>query len=549
MKISTKIISLISLLLIVLAVNGVISFGLLKSVSSELHGVVKKDVALMQTVTTVTKHQLQKAIIFERLRRIAEELAYQQVSPARKEHLLFHTQLARKDFDALAKEGAINIVNSKMLISESLRSVKSSKTRDDLERVADILKEIEKAHIHYDAMAGQIFGMVKEGHYDISVEDIDQIHSDERKLSNELEKLLTQVQTFAKTSEMNAKNYELTTEEFLWVVFIFSFLTGMGLALSIVSGINRPMRQLLKATHEIGGGNLKIKLPESSRDELGELSREFNRMSAQLSDARGRLEEQSKELQSNLDLITQQKKDLEKVNHELDRFVHTVSHDIRSPLMGIAWYGDFLKNHHFTLLDKKGQDSINGVCRGVERANALINDLLALTRISRVRNPYQSCAIGRLIDDVTATLEYKLRQNKVELTVQPEMPVIVCDPIKVKELFLNLLTNAIKFSSGRADVQPKISVRFLETENECEFIVKDNGIGIAPQSHDEVFAMFKRLDVSEKFEGTGAGLSIAKSVVDDHGGRIWIVSDVGLGAEFHFTIPKGLKQLDATSES
>ncbi len=549
MKISTKIIALISLLLVVLAVNGIISFGLLKSVSSELHGVVKKDVALMQTVTTVTKHQLQKAVIFERLRRIAEELAYQQVSPARKEHLLFHTQLARKDFDALAKEGAINIVNSKQLITESLRSVKSPRTQEDLVRVQDILKEIEKAHIHYDAMAGQIFEAVREGRYEISVEDIDQIHSDERKLSNELEKLLTQVQTFAKTSEINARNYELTTEEFLWVVFIFSFLVGMGLALSIVSGINRPMRQLLKATHEIGGGNLEIKLPEASRDELGELSREFNRMSSQLSEARRRLEEQSEELRSNLDLMAQQKKDLEKVNHELDRFVHTVSHDIRSPLMGIAWYGDFLKNHHFELLDKKGQDSINGVCRGVERANALINDLLALTRISRVKNPYAPCETGKLIEDVTATLEYKLRQNKVDLSVQPGMPVIVCDPIKVKELFLNLMTNAIKFSSGRPDVQPAISIRFVETDAHCEFIVKDNGIGIAPKDHDEVFAIFKRLQGAEKFEGTGAGLSIAKSVVDDHGGRIWIVSDVGQGAEFHFTIPRGLKQLEATSES
>ena len=540
MKISSKIMSLIVILLAVLAVNGVISFRLLKGVGQELQTVVKKDLVLMETSTSVTKHQLQKAIIFERLRRIAEELAYQPVTPARKEHLVFHAKLARNDFDALAKEGAINIVNGKLLVDDSIRNAKNAKTREDLDRVAAVLKEIEKAHIHYDAMAGEAFNAVKEGRYEISPEDINQIHTDERKLSNELEKLLNEVQSFTQKSMANAKEYEKTTELVLWSIFILSLLVGLGLALSIIRSINRPLVSLLKATHEIGGGNLSVKLDETSRDELGDLSREFNRMSAQLSEAREKLEEQSKVLRYNLDLTAQQKKDLEKVNQELDRFVHTVSHDIRSPLMGIAWYADFLKNHHYEGLDQKGRDSIEGICRGVDRANALIKDLLDLTRISRIRNPYQRSSVKALVDDVMANLDYKIKQNNVDLKVPADLPEIICDPIKLKEVFLNLFTNAIKFASGRAAIQPVIQMQVKESSEAYEFIVKDNGIGIAPEHHQEIFDIFKRLDASEKYEGTGAGLSIVKSVIDDHGGMIWVISDVGQGAEFHFTIPKGL---------
>jgi signal transduction histidine kinase len=330
-------------------------------------------------------------------------------------------------------------------------------------------------------------------------------------------------------------------------VFLLSLAFGLILAWSIISSINRPLAGLLKATHLIGGGDLSVKIDESKRNELGELSHEFNRMSARLAEAMAVLEAQRRELQANYDLTAQQKKDLEKVNEELDRFVHTVSHDIRSPLMGIAWYADFLKTHYYSILEKKGQDSIDGVCRGVDRANALINDLLTLTRIWRVRNPYQIVSAQLVMEDVIATLDYKIKQADVLLHVQPDLPVMVCDPIKIKEVFLNLMTNAIKFSSGRPGIRPIVHVEGREMIDGFEFVVRDNGIGIAPEHHKEVFDIFKRLDTAQKYEGTGAGLSIVKSVVEDHGGKIWIVSAPGSGSEFHFTIPRSL-EISASAE-
>ena len=541
MKISLKVIFLVSVLLTFLAVDGFIGHSLLKRMGRELQGVVGKDVALMQAATAITRSQLQKAVVFERVRRIAEELAYQQTTPARRDYLVSFTVREKANFEELAKTGAINIVNGKDLINNNLHLLKDGSARKDLEKVANILKEIERAHIHYDALVDQMFVMIASGKYELSGEDVAQLHRDENKLSTELKSLLTEIERLTNQSLAKSGKYENTAEAILWVALGVSLFVGLILAFWIIYSIDGPLKTLVKATQDVGAGKLDIKLKDSSRDEIGDVSRAFNIMARQVTESKQALERQSEVLRHNLELTEAQKKDLEKVNRELDRFVQTVSHDIRSPLMGISWYADFLKNHHYEILDAKGKECLEGVCRGVGRANALIKDLLALTRISRVRNPYEYVQISALVDEVVGNLEYKLKQNNVDLHIQKSMPAIICDGIKIKEVFLNFLTNAIKFSSGNPDVQPRVDVGYKENVDSYEFMIRDNGIGIAPENHEEIFAIFKRVDTSDKYEGTGVGLGIVKSVIDDHGGKIWIESDLGKGATFHFTIPKGLE--------
>lgn len=541
MKISAKIISLVVVFLSIIALDGVISHQLLKRMGGELKGVVNKDVTLMQTATAITRLQLQKVIIFERVRRISEELAYQETTSARKEHLFFQTKLSQTDFNSLAKEGALNIVNAKILLDESLKEVLEPDVKDQFQRLAVILKEIEKAHIHYDALAGDSFSMILNKKYEFSQDDLAQIHRDERKLTTELQKLVEAVQKFTQASLGKAAHYERAAERILWVILLISLLISLFLAVSIIRAIAHPLKDLVKAAERVGAGDLNICLQERGRDEFGELSRAFNQMSRQLAESKDELETQQKILQKNLDITEKQKKDLQKVNHELDQFVHTVSHDIRSPLMGIAWYADFLKKQQYAELGPKGRDSVDGLIRGVDKANALIRDLLTLTRLSRVNNPYQIVDIASLLNDVATTLEYKIKETHTDLQIQAYYPQIVCDGIKLKEVFLNLITNAIKFSFKQKDKHPQVVIGYCDAIDAHEFFVKDNGIGIDPKHHQEIFDIFKRLDTAESYEGTGAGLSIVKTIVEDHGGKIWLFSEVGKGAEFHFSIPKGLR--------
>lgn len=540
MRISSKIFVIVLVFMALLLLDGILGQQLLHRVGGELRVVVSRDVVLMQSATAITRDQLQKGVVFERIRRIAEELAYQQISSARKEHLFFHLKLAKKDLDDLAKSGALSIVNAKVLISEQSSDSARSFGRDDLDKISSVLKEIEKAHIHYDALIGDIFRMFDTGKYEISAEDLSQIHRDERKLSTELQNLMGAVDKFTKTSLSNARKYDKTARTIFWAITGISLLAGILLAMWVIRSINTPLQRLVSAAHQIGAGSLEVDLQLSARDEIGDVSRAFETMVRNLKDSQMRLEEKRKELQANLELTEHQKKDLEKVNRELDRFVQTVSHDIRSPLMGVVWYADYLKTHYGEKMDRKGQESLEGVCRSVDRANALIKDLLDLTRLSRVRNPYAFVEPLILIDEVLANLEYKIKQNKVNVKVHPSMPIILCDGIKIKEVFLNLMTNAIKFSSGGSQ-QPYVEVYYRDAIESHEFVVKDNGIGIAPKDHDDIFGIFKRLDTSGKYEGTGAGLSIVKNIIDDHGGKVWVVSDIGQGSEFHFSIPKALE--------
>lgn len=541
MKISSKIFLLVSVFLGITAFNGLLSHQLLKRMGGELKGVVDKDVTLMQTATAITRLQLQKAVIFERIRRISEELAYQETNTARKEHLFFQTKLAQTNFNEFAKEGALNIVNAKILIDESLKEPLEPDVKVEFKKLAETLREIEKAHIHYDALAGDLFTIILNKKYEFSPDDLGQIHRNERKLTTELQNLVEAVQKFTKASLLKANNYERTAERTLWAILIISLLISLLLAVSIIQAIARPLKDLVKAAQRVGEGYLDIHLQDNRRDEFGELSRTFNQMALQLADTKKKLEAQQKILQENLDITEKQKWDLQKVNHELDQFVHTVSHDIRSPLMGISWYADFLKKQYYQELGDKGRDSVDGVIRGVDRANALIRDLLTLTRLSRVNNPYELVSISLLLNDVATTLEYRIKETHTDLQIQANVPEIICDGIKLKEVFLNLITNAIKFSSKNTENHPKVIVGYIDAIDAHEFFVKDNGIGIDPKHHQEIFDIFKRLDTAEHYEGTGAGLSIVKNIVEDHGGRVWVFSEMGDGAEFRFSIPKNLR--------
>lgn len=540
MKISLKVVVIVLVFIGILIVNGILSHQLLSRMGGELSGVVNRDVVLMQSASAITRDQLQKGVVFERIRRIAEELAYQQTTPARKEHLLFHLKLGKANLDDLAKEGALSIMNARSLVTAGQSTRVSLQKMGELTKVAAVLKEIEKAHIHYDALISNTFRMFNDGRYELTTEDLAQIHRDERKLTTELQNLIDSIDKFTKLSLANARDYEKTAEHVLLAAIFISLMAGLGMALWIIRAINDPLKKQVDAAHRIGAGQLDIHLNENTNDEIGEVSRAFNIMTRQLIESKTRLEEQHRELERNLELTDLQKKDLEKVNRELDRFVQMVSHDIRSPLMGVVWYADFLKTHYGEKLDDKGRESLEGVCRSVDRANALIKDLLELTRISRVRNPYAFIDPLILLDEVVSGLDYMIKLNQVDVHLQPNMPMVICDSIKIREVFQNLITNAIKFSSGPGK-HPRIDVTYHDGISVHEFIVKDNGIGIDPRHHDEIFAIFKRLDVSGKYEGTGAGLSIVQNVVSDHGGKVWVASEVGQGSEFHFTIPKALE--------
>ncbi len=240
----------------------------------------------------------------------------------------------------------------------------------------------------------------------------------------------------------------------------------------------------------------------------------------------------------NLEEISRQKKDLEKLNQELDRFVHTVSHDIAGPLTTIIGYAAFLEKKYSQLLDEQGRDCINGVRKGATRLNVLIKDMLELTKMSRVKNPYSRVAVQEIVGAAIANCDFIVRQSNADIKIEGRLPEIVCDRIKITAVFFNLISNALKFA--KSNERPVIKISWKENPREYVFYVEDNGIGIDQPHHQEIFNIFKRLHPAEQYGGSGVGLTIVKAALEDHGGRIRVESMLGQGAKFIFTIPKNL---------
>ena len=241
---------------------------------------------------------------------------------------------------------------------------------------------------------------------------------------------------------------------------------------------------------------------------------------------------------ANLEHISRQKKDLEKLNKELDRFVHTVSHDIAGPLTTIVGYAAYLEGHYSKQLDEKGQDCISGVRKGATRLNGLIKDMLELTRMSRIKNPYSRVSIREVIDAAIANCDFMIRQTNAQVKVEGNLPEIVCDRIKITAVFFNLINNALKFAKPQE--RPVIKISWNETPKEHEFYVQDNGIGIDPLHHQEIFDIFTRLHPPDQYGGSGVGLAIVRAALEDQRGRVRVESTPGQGAKFVFSIPKNL---------
>ena len=144
-----------------------------------------------------------------------------------------------------------------------------------------------------------------------------------------------------------------------------------------------------------------------------------------------------------------------------------------------------------------------------------------------------------MLDDVRRDMAFALEERKVDLRIQPELPTITCEPIRLKQVFENLTSNAIKFNDKP---QPVVEVACEEDDGFYTFSVRDNGIGIDKRHHQKIFQMFQRLGSREEHEGTGAGLTICKKIVEAHGGKVWVESKPGEGSTFSFTIPKARRQ-------
>lgn len=225
--------------------------------------------------------------------------------------------------------------------------------------------------------------------------------------------------------------------------------------------------------------------------------------------------------------------ELEASNKELEQFAYVASHDLQEPLRMVVSYLQLLERRYKEKLDESAVEFIDYAVDGAKRMQTLINDLLAYSRVGTKGKSFEECDVNEVVNRVLNTLQLSITDQQAEVTCD-ELPVVKADAGQLGQLFQNLISNGLKFQNENP---PRIHIGCKRQGGAWTFSVKDNGIGIEPQYADRIFVIFQRLHTRDEYKGTGIGLAICKKIVERHGGRIWLDSEVGQGTVFHFTIP------------
>ena len=224
---------------------------------------------------------------------------------------------------------------------------------------------------------------------------------------------------------------------------------------------------------------------------------------------------------------------LERTNAELDRFATVASHDLQEPLRKVAAFAGLVRRRYTGQLDEEGSRSLDYLVDAAQRMQRLIDDLLTYSRMSSQPLKLQSIDLGALMTDVVDQLDASISESKAQLEIA-DLPTVRADPLLMRQVFQNLVSNAIKY---RGAEPPRIEISASSDAESWLFSVTDNGIGIDPKFFGKIFAPFQRLHSREEYGGTGIGLAIVRQAIERHEGRIWVESAEGQGSKFCFSIP------------
>ncbi len=227
--------------------------------------------------------------------------------------------------------------------------------------------------------------------------------------------------------------------------------------------------------------------------------------------------------------------ELEGRNQELESFTYSISHDLKEPLRTLEAFSQFLLEDYSDVVDEQGRDYLARMGKAAGRMKQMIEELLTLSRLGRPPEVLASVSVSRVVTNVAAALQAFVEQRHGRIEIVGNLPDVSGDVARIEQIFGNLIGNGLKFNESE---QPVVEVGLQQVDGgRAVFFVRDNGIGIEPDYHQQIFGIFQRLHRREDYEGTGAGLAIAKRAAEAMGGRVWVESSPGEGATFFVALP------------
>jgi light-regulated signal transduction histidine kinase (bacteriophytochrome) len=245
--------------------------------------------------------------------------------------------------------------------------------------------------------------------------------------------------------------------------------------------------------------------------------------------------QRNKELNRSQEELRSLNAKLDSANKELESFSYSVSHDLRAPLRHIDGYLGLLEKHAKDSLDDKSKGFLKVISESARQMGRLIDDLLAFSHMSRAEMMQREVDMGRLVQETIRALQPETQGREIHWNVA-ELPAVPADPAMMRQVLINLLANAVKYTRTREIAEIEVGVQ--HTESEIIFFVRDNGVGFDMQYVDKLFGVFQRLHRAEDFEGTGIGLANVRRIISRHNGRTWAEARLDEGAIFYFSLPQ-----------
>jgi signal transduction histidine kinase len=317
----------------------------------------------------------------------------------------------------------------------------------------------------------------------------------------------------------------------LFVVVLAAGVTGFLVVVALAFALLRrwitdPIERLADDTRQVGEGGLDRPVAASGPAELAVLGRNVEAMRRRITDELAAVEAANRELDAKGD-------ELRRSNAELEQFAYVASHDLQEPLRKVASFCQLIEKRYADQLDDRGRQYIDFAVDGAKRMQALINDLLAFSRVGRTTDRFRPVDLNQVAAAAIASLERVIDESGATVTIGP-LPSVSGDATLLTAVLQNLIGNAIKF---RGDDLPVVEVSAELHDDEWVLHVVDNGIGIPDRYAERIFVIFQRLHAREDYEGTGIGLALCRKIVEFHGGRIAIETGRASGTSVTFTLP------------
>jgi signal transduction histidine kinase len=284
-----------------------------------------------------------------------------------------------------------------------------------------------------------------------------------------------------------------------------------------------PVDRLGRQTRDVAEGDVRRAIRPSGPPEFAQLGSDVETMRLRILDELDRLEEAGRELARS--------------NADLERFAYVASHDLSEPLRKVSNFCQLLERQYGPQLDDRARQYIAYAVDGAKRMQALISDLLSLSRVGRATESFEPVDLEQVVEQVCVRLQARIREIGASVE-HDNLPTVPGDEALLGSLFENLIGNALKYR-GDAPQHVRITAERDAAHRTWMIIVADNGIGIDPQYAERIFAIFQRLHLRDEFGGTGIGLALCRRIVEFHGGQIWLDTNVRTGATFRFTLPEG----------